>query len=315
MKNSLPPCLSSSRFFLTLLGLVWTHLGFALKQETPVWMNQPCSNSLSEQSSLHPLSSKVCGHLGAQIHRAGKEERDQKRTEKQLNRRIAYKHGMLEFEDRSALLNLYEYLTTQLKSYPVSNGLQTNSDPKTPVDYMKRNFKGFKPLVSYDLRDPAWRSNPVLAALLNSDQALKVDGEVFIFKGPYQLYHVANAPSQNRICKTIIQQRFKKALPSFVSTHILTERLLSDVFREQENPTRGARGDKVAASPVVEKVNTLQTSSDQDRASLKGKNTKEKPQKRRSSLFTIIMIPVIALIGMLVGFIGGLLASSIGITI
>lgn len=132
--------------------------------------------------------------------------------EQQLDLLIHSKKGMLVFHSQADLARAFDLMANYPSPAMTSAANSTQSQVLPVVTYLEKTNKGFKSLFSSPFGLPeAWQSFPVLAALLNEDQALIVRDDVYAFNGPEQLYRMPE--SQRKSYQVLRNRRFSEKLP------------------------------------------------------------------------------------------------------
>lgn len=133
--------------------------------------------------------------------------------EQQLDLLIHSKKGMLVFRSQADLARAFDLMANYPSTMMVSTPNSPQSRKPPVVAYLEQENKGFQSLFSAPLGLPAgWHSYPLLAALLNKDQAVIVRDDIYAFNGPEHLYRLPE--SQRRSYKVIRNRRFSAKLPN-----------------------------------------------------------------------------------------------------
>lgn len=149
-----------------------------------------------------------------------------KRSQKQNLDLVSFRDGMLEFNDSLALYRFYQSLIPKTRDHAQVSDTWIDSLARS----MQQRFPGFQPL-QMGKRDPVWKLQPLLPILLNQQQALRINGVIFAFDGPYRLHTLPFSERQMSNLRQLIQQRYAKPLPPGTKVY--------DLLADQKEPGQG----------------------------------------------------------------------------
>lgn len=126
------------------------------------------------------------------------------KNEKGMGEPVKVVDGILEFKDQAALLGFYK---SMLSASPAGRPM-----PKSVLDSiansLQNQFPGFRPLYRAKKSDE-WRAEPILAVLLNDQQAIMVNGALFAFDGPFRMHTIPPSVDQKSKFKQLVEGNYQ----------------------------------------------------------------------------------------------------------